>query len=102
GGTDTLTGGGGSNTYVLAGATVTITDFDPDDGDTIVIYEADYEDAGGNYLLITSTDDDGNVVIEDMSGTVWITLEGYTDTSLDGITWHLNSDDYLDLSDYGV
>ncbi|WP_209015523.1 hypothetical protein, partial [Roseibium sp. RKSG952] len=102
GGTDTLTGGGGSNTYVLAGASVTITDYDPDNGDTIIIYETDYEDAGGYYLFLSSTDEDGNTVITDMSGTVWITLEGYTGSAFDGVTWHMDSDDPLDLSDYGV
>ncbi|MTH94622.1 hypothetical protein E1297_01025 [Roseibium sp. RKSG952] len=102
GGSDSLDGGGGSDVFVLAGGTVTISDFNEDEGDTLVIYLEDY---GASY-----DEDSGTVTISD-SGTTYDSLEDFASdyvTFSDGGDYDLSEDggivtyenSSIDLTDY--
>nr|WP_244327599.1 calcium-binding protein [Roseibium sp. RKSG952] len=103
GGDDTAEGGDDADTFILAGGSLSISDFDADEGDTIVIYLEDY---GATY-----DEDTGTVTLDDDDATTYDSLEDFASayiTFSDGSEYDLSEDggivtyetSSIDLTDY--
>ncbi|WP_368669445.1 calcium-binding protein [Roseibium sp. RKSG952] len=88
---DILTGGDGADTFIVAGGTnVTITDFNEDEGDSIIFY---YDEYAG-----TTTDEDGNTTTID--GLLVIEYTDFMGIELVTGTSELSADSYLAIDGY--